>query len=184
MKYVAILMIATCGWSAPLMAADGPLDARVTIDYRNAPGATVITALGQSAGLSVQVGSGTLRAVTITLTAVRLSNALNALCDNALCTWRLDAGVLRITPLPAEAGAALPARVSFELHDTPATDFFSALAAAMGVPVTIEPSLSGEPVSFTFKNMATVDVLNLLCNVQHCDWKFDPMHGLRVTQKR
>jgi hypothetical protein len=183
-KYIAILTIVTCGWAVPLRAAGGPLDARVTIDYRNAPGAAVIMALGQSAGLNVQVAPGTLRPVTITLTAVRLSNALNALCDNALCLWRLEAGVLRITPLPNEGSAALPARVSFELHDTPATDVFIALAAAIDVPVTIEPGLPAEPVSFNFKNAPTAEVLNILCNVQRCDWEFDPARGLRVTQKR
>ena len=184
MKRLAMLMIVMCGSWTAARAADGPLDARVTIDYRNAAATEVITALARGAGLSLEVGSGTLRPVTITVTNVKLSNVLNALCDNALCLWRLDGRTLRITPLPSEKSAALPSRVSFELRDTTATDVFLALANAIGVQVTIEPSLGSELVSLSFRNAATADVLNLLCNLQHCEWDFDPTRGLRVTQKR
>ena len=184
MKRLATLMIVVCGLWTPARAADGPLDARVTIDYRNAPGADVISALARGAGLSVQIGPGTLRPVTMTVTNVKLSNAMNVLCDNALCLWRLDGSVLRITPMPSEKSVSLPARVSFELQDTTATDVFFAVAVAINVPVTIEPGFSSEPISMKFSNASTADVLNLLCNLQHCAWDFDPIRGLRVTQKR
>ena len=114
---------------------------------------------------------------------MRLNNALNAVCDNALCLWRLD-GVLRITPLPSETSASLPPRVSFDVHDTTASDVFQALAAAIGVSITIEPGLSSGPVSMTFKNAPTAEVLNTLCNLQQCEWDFDPVRGLRIAQKR
>jgi type II secretory pathway component GspD/PulD (secretin) len=184
MRRLAIVIIVVSGLLTAADAAQSPLDARVTIDYRNAPGLDVITTLASGAGLSVQVGSGRLRPVTIALTNVKLSNALNALCDNALCLWSLDGSVLRVTPLPSEKSASLPPMVSFELHDTTATDVFRALAAAIDVPITIEPGLSSETVSFNFKNAATSEVLNILCNFQQCQWDFDPARGLRVTQKR
>jgi len=184
MKRLAILMIVFCGSWTSAQAAEGPLDARVTIDYRNAAGADVFTTLARGAGLSVEIGPGALRPVTITVTNVKLMNVLNALCDNALCLWRLDGRVLRITPLPSEKSASLPERVSFELHDTTATDVFLALASAIGVQVTIEPSLASEPISMSFKNASTAEVLNMLCNLQQCAWDFDPARGLRVTQKK
>src|SRR2546422_173018 len=103
------------------------------------------------------------RPVTLPVTNVKLVNVMNALCDNALCLWQLSGRTLRITPLPSESSAALPERVSFELHDTTATDVFLALAAAIGVQVTIEPSLGSETISMTFKNASTAEVLNMLC---------------------
>ena len=77
-----------------------------------------------------------------------------------------------------------PPRVSLDLHDTPAQDVFRALAAAIDVPVTVDPDLSNGVVNLTFKNAATADVLNMICNIQQCDWSFDPSYGLRVTKKR
>jgi len=91
------------------------LEARVTIDYRSAPAADVIRTLATAAGLTVEIGAGTLRPVTITLTSVKLGTALNALCDNALCSWSRVSGSLKVTPFPSEKAALLPPRVSFSL---------------------------------------------------------------------
>ena len=54
------------------------------------------------------IGTGTMRPVTVTLTNVKLRTALDAICDNALCSWRFDRS-LHVTPLPSEASALLPA---------------------------------------------------------------------------
>lgn len=161
-----------------------PLQSRVTIDYRESPAANVIGDLAAAAGLKVEIGSGTLHPVTITLTNVKLGTALNAVCENASCVWRLQ-GTLSVTSVPSNRMASLPALVSFEVRDTPVSDFFRALAAAMDVPVTVDPALSGEPNrNWKFKNTATVDVLNFLCKMHNCQWDFDPVRGLRVTRKR
>jgi hypothetical protein len=161
-----------------------PLQSRVTIDYRETPAAKVIGALATAAGLKVEIASGTLRPVTITLTNVKLETALNAVCENASCVWRLQ-GTLIVTPVPTNRMASLPALVSFEVRDTPLSDFIRALAAAMDVPVTVDPGLSGEPNrNWQFKNTATVDVLNFLCNWHNCQWDFDAVRGLRVTRKQ
>jgi hypothetical protein len=173
--------------AAQTVSPADPLQSRVTIDYRETPAANVIGALAAAAGLKVEIASGTLRPVTITLTNVKLGTALNAVCENASCVWRLQ-GPLIVTPVPSSRMASLPALVSFEVRDTPLIDFFRALAAAIDVPVTIDPGLSGlsgEPNrSWQFKNTATVDVLNFLCNWHNCQWDFDAVRGLRVTRKR
>ena len=124
-----------------------------------------------------------MRPVTITLTTVKLATALNAVCDNALCSWRFD-GALRVTPLPSETSALLPPRVSFAVWDVAPTEVFRALGAAVGAAVTIEPSLPNEPVSLNFGNAPTAEVLNLLCTMMQCAWDFDPRRGSRVTAKR
>jgi hypothetical protein len=128
-----------------------------------------------------------MRPVTITLTNVKLSNALNAICDNALCIWGFSSGGLHVTPLPSEQSASLPPRLSFGVYDATAPDVFRALAAAIGVRVTIDPSLQGAQVgNVAFNNALTVDVLTFLCNIlqPQCEWDFDVARGLRVTKKR
>lgn len=82
------------------------------------------------------------------------------------------------------AAAAATPRVSFALYDTPPTDVFRALAAAINVALTVEPSLPNEPVSFNFKSAPTAQVLNMLCDMLQCAWDFDRDRGLRVMQKR
>jgi hypothetical protein len=181
--------------AAPLVctAAHDPLDSRVTMEYRNAAAADVLGALARGAGFAVEIAQGDLRPVTITVTNVRLGTALNAVCENASCRWSLQFssqtpvplhGVLKVTPLPNDRGSALPPRVSFDLRDTPASDVFRALAAAINVPVTVDPDLPAETVNLTFKNAATADVLELLCEMEKCEWSFDPAYGLRVTKRR
>ena len=183
MKRLVMFLMVSCAWSIPALAADGPLDARVTIDYRNTPAADVIGALARGAGLTVQIGPGTLRPVTITLTNVKLSNALNAICDNALCIWAFGSWGLHVTPLPSEQSASLPPRLSFEIHDATLTDVFRALATAIGVAVTVDPSLQGAGLNVSYKGL-TADVLNMLCAMQQCEWDFDVARGLRVTKRR
>jgi hypothetical protein len=188
MNNTVLIMVVGSLWAASTgahaAAQVDPLEARVTIDYRAAPAADVIRTLAAAAGLSVEIGAGTLRPVTITLTGVKLGTALNALCDNALCTWSRVSGSLKVTPLPSEKAALLPPRVSFSLHDTPAASVFLAIGSAINVAVTIEPGLPNEPVSFAFKDTATAEVLNMLCNMMQCAWDFDAERGLRVMQKR
>jgi len=161
-----------------------PLQSRVTIDYRETPAAKVIGDVAAAAGLKVEIASGTLRPVTITLTNVKLGTALNAICESASCVWQLQ-GTLSVTPVPRNRIAALPALVSFEVRDTPLSDFFRALAAAMDVPVTVDPALFGEPNrNWQFKNTPTANVLDMLCAMHNCQWDFDAVRGLRVTRKR
>jgi len=168
--------------SSTQAAGQDPLEMRVSIDYRNAAAADVIGALARVAGLPLDVAPGDLRPVTITLTNARLETALNAVCENASCTWRLQGG-LKVTPITG-ARIALPATVSLDLHDTPATELFRALAAAINVPLTLDLDASGGLLNIRFVNAPTTDVLNMACQIQHCDWSFDAVRGLRVTRKR
>ncbi len=170
--------------AARLAAADDVLDARVSVAYVDARATDVIGALASAAGVKAEIGAGSMRPVTITVTNVRLLTALNAVCENAFCTWRYDGTALKVTPLPSAASALLPPRVSFALWDVPPIDVFRALAAAIGVAITIEPSLPNNVVSLNFKNAPTPEVLNTLCNMMQCEWDFDPVRGIRVTTKR
>jgi hypothetical protein len=164
-------------------AAQDPLTLRVTIDYRNASAADVIGALGRAAGLQVEIAAGDLRPVTITLTNVRLGTALNAVCENASCSWRLQNG-LKVTPIADDRTATLPARVSIDLRDTRAIDAFRALATAINVPLTLDLDQSGGLISVRFSEASTTEVLNMLCEIQRCTWTFDAAAGLRVARRQ
>jgi hypothetical protein len=166
----------------PARSAD-PLQSRVTIDFRDVPAAHVIGSLAAAAGLKVEMGSGALRSVTITLTNVKLETALNAVCENASCMWRLQ-GTLNVTPVPDDRVASLPSLVSFQVHDRPLRDVFHALAAAVGVPLIVDPGLPSEPIRVQYKNAQTANVLNMLCNMNNCQWNFDAVRGLHVSPKR
>jgi hypothetical protein len=187
MRRLVVLLIAGFALSSPVWAADDILDARVTIDFRDAPGGEVITAVARGAGLSVAGVGGDLHTVTITLTNVKLSNALNAICDNALCSWRLDAGVLRITHVPAGKVAALPAHLSLELHGATPREVLRAVATALGVGIVIDVGMSsGPPMNLNFVNAPTAVVLDAVCREQNCEWSFDGTGTqgiLRFTQK-
>lgn len=177
----ALIGVPLAAQTAP--SAD-PLQSRVTIDFREAPAAVVIGTLATAAGLKVEIGTGNLRPVTITLTNVKLETALNAVCENASCVWRLQ-GPLSVTPIPKDRTASLPTLVSFEVHDTPLSDVFRALAAAMDVPLTVDLGLPSEPIrGVQFKNAPTAKVLDMLCDFHNCQWDFDAVRGLRVTRKR
>jgi hypothetical protein len=180
-----VFAVSLLAGSASESAAQDPLTLRVTIDYRNAAAADVIGALGRAAGLPVEISPGVLRPVTITLTNVRPNTALNAVCENASCTWRLQNG-LKVTPVAADRAATLPASVSIDLRDTPATEIFRGLATALNVPITLDLDPSGGLLSIRFKDAPTATVLDTLCQIQSqpCTWTFDAATGLRVTRQR
>ena len=179
-----VLAFAVIVLSAMSIAAAGdPLQFRVAVSFNNAAAPDVIKAIAAAAGVTAEIGPGAMRPVTITLTNVKLRTALDAICDNALCSWRLT-GSLHVTPLPSEASALLPASISIELLDVPPVDVFRAVATAIGAPIVIEPGLPSEPVSFNFRNAPTAEVLNVLCQAIRCTWDFDSVRGLRVMAKR
>jgi hypothetical protein len=179
--FVVLAIGCIVSWVVVAEAADS-LQSRVSIDYRDAPAADVIRTLAAADGLTVDIGAGQLRPVTITLTNVKLGTALTAVCENASCVWELQRG-LKVTPIASEKRLSLPPMVSFEVHDVLPLDVFRALAIALDVPVSIEVTLSSEPTSFRVSRAATSDALNLLCRFNRCQWTFDPERGLHVLAK-
>lgn len=178
-RFALVLTLVGAMWLVVAAQAADPLQSRVSIDYRDAPAVEVITALATAAGLTADISPGALRPVTITLTNVRLGTALNAVCENASCLWRLE-GALRVSPLTGQVRFSLPPMVSFEISDVPAQEVFRAFAAVLDVPLSVETGLSTEPVSLRFRNAAPGDVLNMLCSMAHCQWRFDSVRGLRL----
>ena len=180
MKRLALaLTLVGAMWPAVDAQTTDPLQSRVSIDYRDAPAEEVITALAGAAGLTADISPGALRPVTITLTNVRLGTALNAVCDNASCQWRLE-GALRVSPLAGQTRFSLPPMVSFEIYDVAPAEVFRAFAAVLDVPLSVETTLSNEPMTIRFRNAPPSDVLNMLCSMARCQWQFDSVRGLRL----
>jgi hypothetical protein len=183
-KRLALIVLTLVGstWSVVAAQTPDPLQSRVSIDYHDAPAAEVITALAGAVGLTPDISPGVLRPVTITLTNVRLGTALNAVCENAACLWRLE-GALRVFPLAeqtAQTPFSLPPMMSFEIYDVDPREVFRAFAAVIDVPLSIETTLSTEPVTVRFRNAPPSNILNLLCSTARCQWRLDPLRGLRL----
>jgi hypothetical protein len=181
-RWYVVIAICSIAWKVVVAGAADPLQSRVSIEYRDAPAGDVIKTLAAAAGLTVEIGAGQLRPVTITLTNVKLGTALTAVCENASCVWELKS-VLKVSPIASDKRVALPPTVSFEVQDTTPREVFRALATALDVPLNIEMTLSNEPVSFRVSRAAPSDALNMLCSVNRCQWTFDPDRGLRVLAK-
>lgn len=154
-------------------SAAAPLEMRVSVQYVNSNAADVIEVLAKAAGLMVEAPAAPLQPVTITLTHVRFRTALDAICDTAGCTWRLEGTTLTLEALGSPAAGGLPSTVSIALEQVPVRDVFRAIAAAINVPVTVEGNVERPPVTVKFTNSPTAAVLDYLCKNAGCTWQFD-----------
>jgi hypothetical protein len=154
-------------------SASAPLEMRVSVQYVNSKAPDVIQVLAKAAGLSVEMPSTPLQPVTITLTNVRLRTALDAICDTASCTWRLDGTIIKVAAAGSlKTAPTLPATVSIELEQVPVPDVFRALGAAINVPLTIEGTVERPPMTVKFTNANTTMVLDFICKNAGCSWEF------------
>jgi hypothetical protein len=158
-----------------------PLDTRVSFQFTNTPAGDVLRVLTTAAELDVALPSTALLPVTLTLSNIRLRVALDAICDTAACSWRLDGKTIRITAAERTAAAGLPATVSLDLKDVAVADVFRALGAALGIAVRIEGQADRPPTTVNFTSADTKMVLTFLCRSVRCTWDFnDTARELRV----
>lgn len=146
---------------------------RVSVQYVNSNAGDMLRVLAKAAGLTVEVPSTPLQPVTITLTNVRLRTALDAICDTASCTWRLEGTTIKLasTGTPGAAGQ-LPPTVSITANDMSVTEFFRAIGAAINVPVTVEGQVERPPLTVSFTNASTTTVLDFMCKKAGCTWSY------------
>ena len=156
-------------------SAAAPLEMRVSVQYVNSNAAEMLKVLANAAGLTVELPSTSLQPVTITLTNVRLRIALDAICDTASCTWRLEGTTLRVASaagLPAGTAGQLPPTVSIAVEGVSVPEFFRAIGAAINVPVTVEGHVEKPPVTVKFSNASTSTVLDFVCKQAGCTWNY------------
>lgn len=160
-----------------------PLDMRVSVQYINSKTAEVLQVLAKAAGLTLELPQAPLSPVTITLTNVRLRTALDAICDTASCTWRLEGTTLKVASAAAPpGGSSLPPMVSIAVEEVSVRDVFRAIGAAINVPVVIEGNVERPPLTVKFTNSHTPAVLDYMCKMAGCTWEFDGA-SLRVRFK-
>jgi hypothetical protein len=154
-------------------AGTDPLDnTRVSVQFVNSQAAAVMQVLTKAAGLTMEMPPARLLPVTITLTNVRLRVALDAICDTAACTWRLNGSTVTLSPAVVAAGE-LPPALSLSLDKVPVPDVFRAIGTALGVVLVIEGRSEGPPASVNFTNTDTRMALDFLCKLGRCAWEFD-----------
>jgi hypothetical protein len=159
-----------------------PLDTRVSFQFINSPAGDVLQVLTTAAELEVSLPSTPLRTVTLTLSNIRLRVALDAICDTAACSWRLDGKTIRISAAAqTDPAAGLPPTVSLAVKDVSVAGVFRALGAALGIAVRIEGQADRPPATVSFTAAETKTVLTFLCRSAGCTWEFnDAARELRV----
>ena len=163
-------------------STSAPLDMRVSVQYVNGKPADILQVLAKAAGLTVEVSSSELRPVTLTLTNVRLRTALDAICDTAECTWKLDGTTIKVTSNGTPAASGLPPLVSVALEEVAVPDVFRAIGAAVGVGVVIEGRSERPPMTVKFTKAPTGTVLDWVCKNAGCTWEYD--NGSRQLRVR
>jgi hypothetical protein len=164
--------------------APKPLEVRVTLDYRSAVAVDVIRALAVAAGLSTEIGVIDLRPITITLTNVRLGTALNAVCDNAFCSWELQGNLLKVAALETPPNRLLPRVISMELSQSPLADVLTAFAVAIDVELVVQTELPQNPVDAKFTNAEPENILNFFCQLANCAWDLDSSRRLTIRARK
>jgi hypothetical protein len=163
-------------------STSAPLDMRVSVQYVNGKPADILQVLAKAAGLTVEVSSSDLRPVTLTLTNVRLRTALDAICDTAECTWKLDGTTIKLASTGMPAATGLPPLVSVALEEVAVPDVFRAIGAAVGIGVVIEGRSGRPPMTVKFTKAPTGTVLDWVCKNAGCTWEYD--NGSRQLRVR
>lgn len=167
-------------------ATDDPhLDTRVSIRYENASAMEVLSALaraGNATQIRVPDKIERLLPVTVTLTNVTLRTALDAVCENAGCRWRVvrsDAApgqyVLAVdVASPDDPVTSIPKKVSLAMSKAPLLSVFRALAASIKVSLIVETDLPESGVStWSLQDADLTGVLKLLCEIGNCSWQLN-----------
>ena len=169
-------------------STSAPLDMRVSVQFVNGKPVEILQVLAKAAGLALEAPAAPLQPVTLTVTNVRLRTALDAICDNAACTWRLEGTTIKVAAAGGTnsdtSGGTLPPIVSIALEEVAVPDVFRAIGAAIGIEVVIEGQPQRPPLTVKFTNSQTPGVLDFLCKNAGCVWEFDgPTRQLRVRFK-
>ncbi len=175
----AFMMAGTAG------AAPDALDKRVSLDLRGATAEEAFKSLARVAGVQI-TAEGVSGDVTLELENVRVRTILTAICDSIGCRWDLQAGKLRITPLPESerpaprvkpSAAALDAPIDLKVTGASVRDILETVGKIMSAKVLIDSGVEGK-VSLELDNAPLRDVLNILCKASKCRWSFDEDRGI------
>lgn len=183
---LATTVAAVC--SVPLAAQKAPdLNARVSIDHREAKAEEVLRSLANAASLKLEMITEELSPVNITLTNVRVRTALDAVCENAGCKWAIDdknPGVLKVTRTRGTSGFELKSNVSVHLDSAAFEQAFRTLASFLQVAIVFEGKLPVYSVTLEMKGMPTSQLLDGLCKAAKCTWRFEPEHKRLVISSK
>lgn len=177
---IAALMIAGTAGAAP-----DALDKRVSLDLRNATAQEAFKSLARVAGVQIEA-KGVSGDVTLELENVRVRTILTAICDTLGCRWDLQAGKLRITPLPEgerptprvkPTAAALDAAIDLKVTDASVRDLLETVAQIMSAKAFVDSGIEGK-VSLDLPNTPLRQILDTVCLASRCTWSYDDDRGV------
>ena len=156
---------------------DTNLNARVTIDFKDARAQDVLKSLANAASMQLAVSEEPMSPVTVTLTNARVRTALDAVCENAGCQWSVVDGkppVLKVNRWGSGGKWSLKSDLSVHLKGALFEQAFLALASYLDVSIVFEGKLPVQTVTISLKEGTTTTLLDALCKAANCTWRFEP----------
>jgi hypothetical protein len=165
-------MPALAGSSLQRSPESDPLATRITIDYRRAPVAAVLSDLAAIGGMGLDSAWKPSGLVTLALENVTLRTALIVFCESVGCQWTYDPAARRLTVsavVTSSRRSFSGKKVSLQLLAIPAHEALRALGRTLNLRVVIDPSLPNEPVTLDIRDGEAASVLKILSGVIGCE---------------
>lgn len=191
MKRTMLAALAALLITGTAAAAPDELDKRVSLDLRNATAEEAFKSLARVAGVQI-AAEGVKGDVTLELENVRVRTILTAICDSIGCRWDLQAGKLRITPLPEgerprprvkPSAAALDAPIDLKVTDASVRDLLETVAQIMSAKAIVDSAVKGQ-VSLELEDTPLRQLLDAVCLTAGCAWSYDEDRGVLAVKPK
>ena len=192
MKRIILAALTALMFAGTASASPGvALDKRVSLDLRGATAEEAFKSLARVAGVPI-AAEGVSGEVTLELENVRVRTILAAICDSIGCSWELQGGQVRITPLPeAErpkprvkpSAAALDTVIDLKVTDASVFDLLETAAQVMSAKAIVDSAVKGK-VTLELENTPLRTVLDTVCMAAGCTWSFDEDRGVLAVKPK
>ncbi len=165
--FVALLCCVSSATSAAPQQSLEPM----RLDLKDVAVEKILTTFARVTGSRLERDPAVSGSITFRFDHLSWETALNAICDSARCTWRLEQRgsqkILRVVPsrTPEEEGK----RVTLSLKYASARQVFEVLAGLQELELELDPTLEGE-FTFSFERVGFSTVMDALCENVGCTW--------------
>lgn len=190
------LALAAAAALGPLSFA-GPLTERISFDLEEGPVLGIFGSIAKILECEPRLDSSVAsRKVSITLQRVRLSLALDTLCDSVGCQWRLEPAQegrpcsLVVSNLDtgekargvADLETLLEQPITIQLKDASFAEVVRSFGSLLGSRLDLPAQLSGDGVTLDLKNTTVREVLDALLEPAGYQWRLSESSGERVLR--
>jgi hypothetical protein len=171
--------------AVPAVAADSPLDQRISIELADADPQASLRTFSQLTGLRFDIPAGLHNKLTTGLHNVRVRTALDVVCESVGCTWaevpgnppsvrvELAPDVKQVAAPAPKAQPGLTEPISLDLMDADAKDVFKSFGQIANAKLDLASEVGGK-VSLHLKAVPVRDAIDGVCSQIGCTWSIDP----------